>query len=681
MNELLAPAGDFQTALAAFNAGADAVYLGLKHFSARKGATNFSELELRRLKGFAKKNNKKIFVAMNTVVKESELSLCLETLEFLQFLKVDAVIVQDIGLARLIRDYFKDLPLHASTQMAIHNQSGVNEAKKLGISRTVLSRELSLKDITKLVKDNPDMEFEVFVHGALCYSFSGACLASGLMLDRSANRGSCAQICRNFFSGEGDEFYPFSMNDLQLKENTKALIDAGVHSFKIEGRMKGPSYVKNSVALYRKIIDGESVTASEKKESALTFSRTATSGFFDSKKGINLIDNRFPGHRGLFLGVAHKIIGKKFQIKVSEDLSVFDTILILKERGLSQKATIFHLEPKKVLAGNIATIELDDAKVSLNDQIYLTKKADTETILGHDHKLFPLYKKSLPLSIYLDDQEITLESSELNFTKSYALKSPIEEARGTANLTQIINELLSESKESRYLFTVSNLENRSRCDSPFIPKSVLKEIKNEWYLDLLNLPLNLVKYISPVFSSPTNVSNYENRAKFFENKLPFGAQDEVITIPPVLLDTKNYFDKVRERARSGSPQMIGLNNLSHLELARELKDEPRVTFFADFFFYVANSSTYSYLKETLGEKLIFAYEWVEERESELSYLVTIKDKGVLPYFYSLACYHRFNKNSGSCEGCSTKKYSYQIDNNKNRFEVIVNDCITYMFRR
>ncbi|MCX7039089.1 MAG: U32 family peptidase, partial [Spirochaetes bacterium] len=241
--ELLAPGGSFLSALAAFDAGADGVYLGLKEFSARKAAANFTLEQLRRIRALAADRGKRIYVTLNTVVRESEIERLAETLGWLESLAVDGVLVQDLGVREVAARFFPRIPLHASTQMAIHNSSGLAVAKELGFRRVVLARELPLETIERLRREHPDIELEVFVHGALCYSFSGVCLASWALTGRSGNRGECAQICRSLFRsdhshGGHDEGYFFSCRDLAHGRDALKLAAIGVDALKIEGRMK-----------------------------------------------------------------------------------------------------------------------------------------------------------------------------------------------------------------------------------------------------------------------------------------------------------------------------------------------------------------------------------------------------------------------------------------------------------
>ncbi|MDA3835704.1 MAG: U32 family peptidase, partial [Spirochaetales bacterium] len=200
--ELMAPAGSFQSAVQAFEHGADAVYAGLQQFSARNAAVNFSFDELRRVKEYAHRRGKFLYIALNTVILDEELEKVLYALHQLTLLQTDGVIVQDLGLAHIIRKYFPSLPLHSSTQLAVHNESGVRYLQSIGFSRIVLARELTLNEIIKIRKSCPNVELKVFIHGALCYSVSGMCLASGALLGRSANRGLCGQICRTWFTAK-----------------------------------------------------------------------------------------------------------------------------------------------------------------------------------------------------------------------------------------------------------------------------------------------------------------------------------------------------------------------------------------------------------------------------------------------------------------------------------------------
>ena len=269
--ELLAPAGDFETALAALAAGADAVYCGLSDFSARAFAANFPLERLKDLIRYAhaartgSRGPKRVYVTFNTVIDEADFETALERLSRLEQAGPDAIIVQDLGVARICRRFFPGLALHASTQLVAHNLEGVLALRELGFTRVVLARELSLDEIRQIRQRCGDVELEVFVHGALCYSVSGLCLYGAMEKGRSGNRGKCPYCCRQQVKSDRHRTpstaasecrYPFSMKDLRLGEDVKKLAELGIASLKIEGRMKSPLYVASVTRWYRQFLDG-----------------------------------------------------------------------------------------------------------------------------------------------------------------------------------------------------------------------------------------------------------------------------------------------------------------------------------------------------------------------------------------------------------------------------------------
>ncbi len=324
--ELLAPAGDFTTALAAFGAGADAIYCGLPEFSARAFAKNFSYEDLENIVAVARKGAKKVYVTFNTLLDEDQVEGAVETLAKLEEIGPDGVIVQDLGVARLIRKYFPALELHASTQLVAHNLEGVLALKELGFRRVVLARELSLAEITtiaqrcgarKIADDGrPELELEVFIHGALCYSLSGLCLFGAMEKGRSGNRGQCPYCCRSKVTRNKEQgtsavaeasCYPFSMKDLRLGEEARKLVEAGVSSLKIEGRMKSPIYVASVTRYYRDILDGARMRVTP-ADLETVFSRRTTKLYFDGKKkGESPIDAESLGHLGTLIGTVKRV--------------------------------------------------------------------------------------------------------------------------------------------------------------------------------------------------------------------------------------------------------------------------------------------------------------------------------------------------------------------------------------
>ncbi|MEY2907463.1 MAG: hypothetical protein RLZZ408_1934, partial [Verrucomicrobiota bacterium] len=312
--ELLAPAGGWDCLKAAVANGADAVFFGLPRFNARLRADNFTEEELPEVTAFCHRHGVKAYVTLNTLVFTGELDDAAEYLRLLNRSGVDALIVQDIGLVRLAAAIVPQLPIHASTQMTLTSPQGVEVARDLGITRSVLARELSLRELKRFDKER--MPLEVFVHGALCVAYSGQCLTSESLGQRSANRGECAQACRMPYElvvdgalrDLGDKRYLLSPQDLAAVNDIPDLIASGVESFKIEGRLKSPEYVAAVCQVYRKAIDaalaGQPREASDEDRYQLemTFSRGLYSGWMHGVNHQELVHARFGKKRGAFLG-------------------------------------------------------------------------------------------------------------------------------------------------------------------------------------------------------------------------------------------------------------------------------------------------------------------------------------------------------------------------------------------
>ena len=311
MVELLAPAGNPEALEAAIAEGADAVYLGLKSFNARMRSSNFAWNQFEATVDVLHKRNKKIYVTVNTVVTENEMERLYRFLAYLNNVGPDGIIVQDLGLIQMAHKHFPNLKLHASTQLNIASAKAANAMSRWGVSRTVLARELSLEEI-RAVHANTSCELEVFVHGALCVSESGLCLFSSYLGGKSANRGMCTQACRRLYTAhepEGDrEGYFFSPADLQLIEYIPDLIQAGVASFKIEGRMKSAEYVGTVVSAYRYVIDNweadkKAAVETGKRILANDFARKKTGYRFKSTRAEEVLNPDQAGGTGIYLGI------------------------------------------------------------------------------------------------------------------------------------------------------------------------------------------------------------------------------------------------------------------------------------------------------------------------------------------------------------------------------------------
>jgi len=317
--ELLAPAGNLDCGLAAFRYGADAVYLGLRRFSARADAENFSLEDLQVLTGLAHRDAahpRKVYVAVNTLAYDREINDLIDDLATVCTLGVDALIIQDWGVYSLVRRYFPAQTLHASTQMVIHNRQGVEAAARLGFARVIAARELTLPEIAEMAAV-PNMELEVFVHGALCYAYSGICLLSSVLRQASGNRGECTYVCRNSCQVENgarrlaQHCNLMSMKDLALGDILPQLAQAGVTSLKIEGRKKTPLYVSAVTDYYRRLLDGtlspEERLACEERIKTI-FSRPWTKFHLANRKAPGVTDTKTVGHRGVPVGTVSALV-------------------------------------------------------------------------------------------------------------------------------------------------------------------------------------------------------------------------------------------------------------------------------------------------------------------------------------------------------------------------------------
>src|SRR3990167_3673060 len=299
--QLLSPAGSFDALKAAIHNGADAVYLGSKLFNARRLANNFTGDELKQAVQYAHLHNVKIYLTLNTLIKNHEIIALLNQISLAAQLGINALIMQDLTFAPLIKQHFPKLEIHASTQSTIMNSPSINYWKPY-VDTFVLARELTKQEV-KTIYENTNANLEVFIHGHLCISYSGQCLISSLIGKRSGNRGLCASSCRKQYNGDS---YLLSAKDLCMIKNVKDVIESGAKTIKIEGRMKSPEYVATTTRLYRRQLDSYynkkkiPVTKETMDDLKLAFNREFTPGFFNNEE--NIVDPLTPSKRGIFLG-------------------------------------------------------------------------------------------------------------------------------------------------------------------------------------------------------------------------------------------------------------------------------------------------------------------------------------------------------------------------------------------
>lgn len=369
--ENLAPAGNREALDRAVAAGADAVYLGYAAFSARAGAGNFDEAALREAVHFAHLHHVAVHVTVNTLIKDGELPGLLDVLRLLDEVRVDAVLVQDLGVLKLARTCFPDLPVHASTQMAIHNAAGVRWCKKMGMTRAVLARECSLNEIRRAADEG--IEIEVFGHGAQCVAVSGQCLFSSMIGGRSGNRGRCAQPCRLLYTYRGKTAAWLSPRDVCIRDHLPELTKAGACSVKLEGRLKRPEYVASVAGSYRRGIDalqrGEFRRADDAERDDLLqiFQRGGfMNGYAMGTQDAGVICHTRVSHGGVEIGVIEACAGQMARVRLNRALHDGDGLQIRTERGDQEMIYAGHDAP----AGEIAVLRLRaDMRVKPGDQV------------------------------------------------------------------------------------------------------------------------------------------------------------------------------------------------------------------------------------------------------------------------------------------------------------------------
>lgn len=489
--EILAPVGSFDSLKAAVSNGANAVYLGGKEFSARASANNFDRTELKEAVEYAHIRGVCVFVTVNTLIKETEVEDFIEYIGYLYNIGADAVILQDIGMATLVKSHYPNLELHASTQMAAHSLEDVLFLEKVGFKRVVLARELNIREI-KYIVDNSSADIEIFVHGALCVAYSGQCLMSSILGTRSGNRGRCAQPCRQRYKMydvdnkkyiDTDGSYLLSPRDLNTVEDIGKIIDTGVLSLKIEGRMKKPEYVATVVSTYRYAVDNYINTKNEKISPKYMdnlysiFNRKFTKGYILNEVGIDVMNSEKPNNRGLYIGksISYNKKTKKLKIKLDKELKKGDCLnigggnigRILKDGSILDKA----------LPGDIIEIDFvgdikpeTDLYKTLDQELINTAKSTFST--NDEIKKIPvyieafLYKDSpIILNIEDDDGNFISVSGEKNIEQ--AIKVPLDEDKVKKQLAKLGNTPFEASRinvslEDNSSLPVSEINNTRR---------------------------------------------------------------------------------------------------------------------------------------------------------------------------------------------------------------------------
>ena len=460
MIELLSPVGDFECLKAAVQNGADTVYFGASLFSARAFASNFDDELLEKAINYAKVRGVKTNLTLNTLIKNNELAEAINLAKKAYEFGIDAIIVQDLGLAKYLIKNFPDLPIHGSTQMTVHNLEGAIELQNLGFSRVVLSRELNIKEIEEICK-NTSIEVEAFVHGALCISYSGQCLFSSMVGGRSGNRGRCAQPCRLPYELlENDSFidkgFLLSTKDLCSLEYLPELVNCGINCLKIEGRMKTPEYVATVTRIYRKYLDlaisGKNyiIDEQDKKDLAQVFNRGGFSnGHLNTEPNKKLIYPVKPNNMGLYLGKVTNFNKTNGYISfiTNEILNIGDKISVEDEKYTISELMINNKNIKQAVPGDKVKIGRMKGKIFIGNKIYkISDKALSQSALDSLNKesrkrnlsCILNVKKDSPISIKVTDGNL-VASIISDIYPTIAINSPITKERLISQLSKTNN--------------------------------------------------------------------------------------------------------------------------------------------------------------------------------------------------------------------------------------------------
>lgn len=609
MCELLSPAGDIEKLKVAVQNGADAIYMAGKNFGARAFSKNFENDEIIEAINYCHLYGVKLYVTINTIIYEPEVEEFIDYVEFLYKNNVDAVIIQDLGMADLIHKKFPNLIMHASTQMNIHSIKGLKLLKEMGFKRVVLAREVSLETI-KQMKKEVDIELEVFVHGALCISCSGNCYYSYFEMNRSANRGKCAQMCRMpydlYKNGKKIELkdkYLLSPKDLCTVEKLEDLIDAGIDSFKIEGRMKSKEYVGLVTRIYRNKIDFDKANSNDINNMQKVFNRGFTLGNLYNQKGKDFINGYKPNHMGVYLG---KVVGYnkgKVKIKLEDDLNQGDAIRFIQDNEIGFYVNRLY---KNNLLVNSAKkgeiIEVDSKeKVIINTDVYKTIDIKlNEYILSSSDNI---RKVSIDAKFYTKDNNIIFEFDN----EKIIIKDCTQKSINKPTTKEEIQEKLNKLGNSIYIFNKLDI----KIDNDiFIPMTIINNLKRQMIEILDNKRINNNK------EYPINNYTFNNIKTNITNDIFFEVSNEKHlkyildnTEYKLYVEDESLYNKYKDNDRVVFKlHRINNSNDKYKNTLISDIDEINKDLFSDTYLNVVNSYYVRFLHEKGIKKVTLSFE-------------------------------------------------------------------------
>ncbi len=687
--ELLAPAGDIEAGYAALYYGADAVYLGLEKFSARATATNFSPEQLDEFCAYAHSLGKKVYVTINTVVKEEELQSLLETLDICTYCRVDAIILQDLGVAGIIKKSYPNLALHASTQMAVHNKEGALKLKELGFERVVLARELTFEQIAQ-IGSIKDLELEVFIHGALCYSYSGLCMFSSLTSAKSANRGKCLYPCRDIFSDGNKTGHFFSMKDLALQED---ILKLNVASLKIEGRKKSALYVAAVTDYYRQILDGKKPSAIKEENIKQIFSRPWTK-LHTKGHAKNVTDINFVGHRGLKIGKIQEFSKNMITFITNHQIAKYDGIQIditgrakpfgfsLEDFTVNGKRNFSAKPGDKIcfkIPGTLPTLKV-------GQDIYLASSSKVKGAYDYVKPKPAEYKNrsKIDVCVQISSNSITATAQGKTIRKEGFFEVAKNLEKNHATIIDTFNKVGQVNFEPK--LTIKNPDNL------FIPVSVLNELRRSLYQEIQierykgSLPpVDVKQAVKQVkWAVKTDRNMHIDLSKIDEliveistdfdcswfNKYP---QEKVrIALPAICLDTSEYKNIINFLWSKGYHKW----EVSNLWGISVLPDEAQISFGSDI--YILNSQASSMAQKLGAQRICYSVEDNKEnmtllgKNSAISTMFKVFCKPRV--FISTNCLRK-----NSCAECDKKEQQWTVSNKQGGYDVVSKNCQTSVY--
>ena len=648
MVELLAPAGSVEALHAAVEAGADAVYLAGNMFGARAYANNFDRGELEKAIQFAHERNVHIHITVNTIARDEELEDLADYLRYLDEIQADAVLVQDLGVARLAREVAPNLPLHASTQMSVHSVEGVQALAHLGFSRVVLAREMSLKEIRRICRVSP-IEIETFMHGALCVCYSGQCLMSSMIGGRSGNRGRCAQPCRlpyTLVDAKGENALDEGAGQYLLLPD---LIRAGVSSLKIEGRMKRPEYVAIVVGTYRKAIDafyGSSNSFDRKaanKSLAQIFNRDFTTAYLFGNPGKKMMSDLRPNNRGVLVGrvISYSSEHRIAALKLTAPLSIGDQIDIWVKVGGRVQLTVGSIcradgsQCSEAGAGETISLAVP-SHIHPHDRVFkiydakLMEKARALITAGAPVRRIPVSchitaQMGEPFLVEYQDDEGNTGKGKTTFLGEPARKNPLTQERVFAQINRLgaspfeitsvnmnlaeglmvpVSEINKARREAIEMLMAKRLAKRVRDTGNYTEEQHIRR-KPEKIARLMVAVDTLEKAQIALEAGADGllfggesynhaVIPLEDYESAYQLAKKYGARIDYNT-PRILKDaTQKYFEKLLQAFSVIPPDAIHVHSIGTLSLVRHLTDFP---LHADYSLISYNKETISFLKD------------------------------------------------------------------------------------